>query len=57
MTTLSAKTQYGEYSVSDNREYLDIDGVMELVRCLLLAMGYAPEVVGEWFDEGHIADD
>jgi len=52
MTKLTFTTQDGEYSITDNRDDLNLNEVMEnLVVGVLLAAGYQPISVSEYFPE------
>ena len=50
-TSVTLKTEYGDYSVSVKKTGLDIHEVMdELIKPLLLAAGYHPNNINDYFD-------
>ena len=50
-TVISITNGYGTYSVSANRSDLSLDETTELIKRLLVASGYHPDNVNQYFGE------
>ena len=51
MTSITFYSQYGEYSITVNKDDMNMEEIMgELVRPLLLAAGFQPENISEYIN-------
>ena len=51
MTKITIETCYGTVSVSSDKDDLNIDELIDLIRRAIIGAGYSPEVVREYFQE------
>jgi len=48
-TILTLENEYGRYTASVDHSDLDVDGIMELVKNLIRAAGFAEENIRDYF--------